>query len=39
LRYGKEQAERIVIWIDREYRAKIIKQAVKSAEHFDSAKK
>jgi len=39
LRYGKEQAGRIVVWIDRDYDVKTIKQAVKRAEHFDLTKK
>ncbi|MCS7054079.1 MAG: hypothetical protein NZM09_10155 [Ignavibacterium sp.] len=39
LRYGKEQAGRIVVWIDRDYDTEIIKKAIKSAEHFDLTKK
>ncbi|GMU99358.1 MAG: hypothetical protein AMXMBFR51_20930 [Ignavibacteriota bacterium] len=39
LRSGKEQAGRIVIWINKDYESEIIKKAIKSAKHFDLKKK
>lgn len=39
LRSGKEQAGRIVVWINQDYESEIIKKAIKNVKHFDLKKK
>ena len=39
LRSGKEQAGRIVVWIDRKYELSIIKKSYDNAKYYDSKNK